>query len=302
MTSYAENIQRGLVEGPFLFIVNPRSGTGAVEVFRQEIKKLRQVRNFEVIESRSGEHSKELARTAKDRGFAAVVAVGGDGSVHEIGTQLIGSPVPLGIIPTGSGNGIARHLGISMRVKAATQQVLAGKTRAMDTFTLNGKAAIGFCGVGFDGHIARLFDGQRARGFSNYVKLVLRAFSSYSATSFQLETGGEEQRETKAYSITCANISQFGNNAYINPGACDDDGLLEVILVRPFPVLAFPLLASRLFLKSFDHSEYVSVTPLKRVTILNKGKAEVQIDGEPFGTPEELNFEAVPRSLNVIIP
>lgn len=302
MTQPIHNTDTGLIEGPFLFIVNPNSGTGAVKTFLSHVKTIRHSRAFEVVESRSGAHSKELASSAGSKGFAAVIAVGGDGSVHEIGTQLIGSKVTLGIIPTGSGNGIARHLHISMNVKTAIKQALDGNMRSIDTFRVNGRAAIGFCGVGFDGHIARLFDEGKKRGFFNYAKLVFQAFSNYEASDFQVRVNGSPEQELKAYTLVFANINQFGNNARINPRACDHDGALEMIAIKPFPSTAFPFLASRLFLGNIDKSKYVSLHAAERFSIQNKGGAEIHVDGEPIGMAENLNFEVIPRSLNVIAP
>lgn len=291
----------GLIEGPFLFIVNPKSGTGAYRLFRERIAITKSTRAFEVIESQSPAHSVELAHTASAKGFAAAIAVGGDGSVHEIGTPLIGSDCALGIIPTGSGNGIARHLGISMQPATAIDQILTGKFRRMDTLTVNNRPIIGFCGIGFDGYVARLFSEATERGFSNYVKLTLDAITQYKATPFAFSIG-DKRSETDALTMVCANIRQFGNNAAINPQANDADGLLEVITVRPFPVASFPSLASRLFLNTFHKSKFVKVERTDHIRIQNLGAAEVQIDGEPFGSPNELDIAVKARSLKVLVP
>lgn len=291
----------GLIEGPFLFIVNPKSGTGAYRQFQERIGQTGSPRPFEVVESQSPAHSIELAATAGQKGYGAVIAVGGDGSVHEIGAQLIGSEIALGIIPTGSGNGIARHLGISMPPAQAIQEMLAGKYRSIDTLVVNGRPVIGFCGVGFDGHVARLFSEASERGFSNYVKLTMDAISNYRPTHFEI-TLDDAQQASEALTVVCANITQFGNNAAINPQAVDHDGLLEVIEVKPFPVTSFPTLAARLFINTFHKSKFVNVRKANQIRIANKEAAEVQIDGEPFGSPDELIIAVKPKSLRVIVP
>lgn len=291
----------GLIEGPFLFIVNPKSGTGAYRQFQERIAQVDHERSFEVVESQSPEHSIELAATAGQKGYRAVIAVGGDGSVHEIGTKLIGTETALGIIPTGSGNGIARHLGISLPPAQAIKEMLGGKCRAMDTLMVNDRAVIGFCGIGFDGHVARLFSEAGERGFSNYVKLTLDAISNYRSTDFEV-TADDQVENSEALTVVCANITQFGNNAAINPQAIDNDGCLEVITVKPFPVASFPTLAARLFINTFHKSKFVNVRKASQIRIENKGEAEVQIDGEPFGKPDVLNIRVKPKSLKVIIP
>jgi len=163
--------------GPFLFIGNPNSGVGGYLKFKSIFDSL-ELKNAQLAESTSKEHMLKLAREAKKNGYKVCVAVGGDGTVHGIASQLIGGDLALGIIPTGSGNGIARHLNISMDISTAIQQVLNGKPHSIDTITINGTYAIGFCGVGFDGYVAHLFDNISGRGFGNYIKLTLQAFQS----------------------------------------------------------------------------------------------------------------------------
>ncbi|MEZ4722734.1 MAG: diacylglycerol kinase family protein [Flavobacteriales bacterium] len=292
---------QGLVEGPFLFVVNPNSGTGGYKQFVNLTRSIQSVRKFDLVESQSPQHSVELAQKAADHGYAAVVAVGGDGSVHEIGVQLIGTQTALGIIPTGSGNGIARHLGLSLQVGVAIREMLIGKTRTIDTLTVNNEKAIGFCGIGFDAHVANLFDKATERGFSNYVKLTMDAFNDYEATEFQM-CSTNHNKTIKAFTVILANINQFGNNAQINPKAIDDDGLFELVAVTPFPVTSFPSMASRLFMKSFHKSKFVSTEKLSEVVIKNPGNALLQIDGEPRGCVDQIKVEIAPKSLNVIIP
>ncbi len=294
------NNNSGPLQGPFLFIVNPNSGTGAVDAFRKSIRS-NSSQKFTVIESKSPEHSLELARNAKSRGYEAVIAVGGDGSVHEIGAQLIDSSIPLGIIPTGSGNGISRHLGISNSIPKAIDQMLKGKVRFMDTFQVNGQPAIGFSGIGIDAQVAKMFSEASERGFSNYVKLSIDAFTNYTPTSFALKIDDDEH-EIAAYSVVCANTSQFGNNAFINPKAVDNDGELELVVIKAMPPAMLMPVASRLFLKTIHKSKWVKVFKGKRFNIQNIEEAELQIDGEALGVFKNLTFEVKPQSLMVITP
>lgn len=291
----------GPIQGPFLFIVNPKSGTGGVNTFRKSIASFSSSEKFTVVESQSPEHSLDLARSADSKGYQAVIAVGGDGSVHEIGAQLIGSSIALGIIPTGSGNGISRHLGISNAIPKALDQMLNGKVRCIDTFLVNEQPAIGFSGIGIDAQVAKMFSEATERGFSNYVKLSIDAFTHYKPTDFKFNVDGTEYA-LPAYSLVCANTSQFGNNAFINPQAIDDDGYLEIIIIKAMPPAMLMPVASRLFLKSIHKSKWVDVLKGKRFEIQNLEGAELQIDGEALGVCKNLTFEVRPQSLMIITP
>ncbi len=295
-----EKSEKDLLQGPFLFIVNPKSGTGLAQTFLEYIKTVKHQQSVEVVVSESGEHSVSLAKNAAFNGYSAVIAVGGDGSVHEIGLELIHTNVALGIVPTGSGNGVSRHLGISNDVKTATQQMLSGNFKHIDTIKANENRAIGFCGIGIDAHVASVFANSTERGFNNYMKLTIDAFSNYTPTPFEIVDS--QLPISEAYTVVIANTSQFGNNAYINPKGKDDDGLLECIVIGKFPQIAFPELASRLFLKSIDKSRHVKVLKNKRFTLKNIGLAPFQIDGETIETANTFTFEVDPKSLKVIVP
>lgn len=291
---------KDLEQGPFLFIVNPKSGTGSAQIFLEYIKTVKHHHSFEVVVSESSEHSVSLAKNAALNGYSAVIAVGGDGSVHEIGLELIHTHVALGIIPTGSGNGVSRHLGISNDIKKATQQMLNGHFRYIDTIKANKHRAIGFCGIGIDAHVASVFANSTERGFNNYMKLTIDAFSNYNPTPFEITDS--QLPISEAYTVVIANTTQFGNNAFINPKGKDDDGLLECVIIDDFPQIAFPELASRLFLKSIDKSKHVKLIRSKVFNVRNIGLAPFQIDGETIETANTFTFEVDPKSLKVIVP
>lgn len=292
---------KGFSESPFLFIVNPNSGTGLAKSFLDIVESYSDQANISVEISKSGEHSIELAKTAASKGFKFVVAVGGDGSVHEIGLQLVNQLPALGIIPTGSGNGVSRHLGISNNIEEALVEILQGKTRSIDIIKANSELAIGFCGLGIDAHVASVFATSKERGFYNYIRLTIDAFNSYVPTPIEVITEDYHQIH-EAFSVVVANTTQLGNNAYINPKGIDDDGFLECVIVKKFPPLAFTELSSRLFLKSLDKSKHVEIIKAKKITINNLGLAPFQIDGETLKTANSFTFEALPKALNVIVP
>ncbi|NQV52457.1 MAG: NAD(+)/NADH kinase [Flavobacteriales bacterium] len=301
MSSLIEHT-KGLRKGPFLCIVNPHSGTGSSRTFIQNIEQYSDPERLDIEISKSALHSIELTNRACEEGCEAVIAVGGDGTVQEIAAQLIGSQTALGIVPTGSGNGIARHLGISMEPSVALKEMLAGKRRSMDTFRVNDKPGIGFAGVGVDGYVARLFDETNERGFSNYIKLSLDAFLSYSSTRFRVHPMEGDALDLNAMTVICANTSQLGNNAVVNATGVDDDGQLELILVKQLPTVNMMTLASRMFLSTLHKSPFVQVLTGRRFTLENLDMAELQVDGEVVETAPNLTFEVRPRSLHVLIP
>lgn len=301
MPSMLENT-KGLPKRPFLCIVNPHSGAGSSKTFIQNIDQYRDPERLDIEISQSTQHSIDLAKRACEEGREAVIAVGGDGSVQEVATQLIGSSTALGIVPTGSGNGIARHLGISMKPSVALEQMLAGKRRTVDTFRVNDRPGIGFAGVGVDGHVARLFDEANERGFSNYIKLSLDASLSYTSTRFRIYPEDALPINVEAMTVLLANTSQLGNNAVVNATGADDDGQLELIIVKKVPTVNMMTLASRMFLSTLHKSPFVEVLTGGRFTLENLDMAELHIDGEVVATASSLTFEVRPRSLHVLIP
>ncbi len=281
--------------GPFLFVVNPHSGTNNDTSFLSVFDDAGIDYSVEV--STSPNHMLDLVRRAVSSGIQAVIAVGGDGTVHGIGKELVGTNVALGIIPTGSGNGIARHLGIPMDKKMAVRALFKPRIRQIDSLKINNTYALGFAGLGFDGLIAERFSRSEGRGFGNYIKLTLEAFNTYKSGRFKIEDKTES-----SFSIVLANINQFGNDAFINPEAIDDDGLFELIKIYHPPIASFPSLASRLFTRTFHESKFVTVQKVHDLEIINTDKAYLQIDGEPFGNPDIVRIECIPSSLNVMIP
>ena len=296
LTANETEIKKGLNEGPFLFIVNPKSGTGAYLQFYRAIETI-DIARHTIIECKSQEHMISLARNAKNQGYKACIAVGGDGTVHGIASQLIESDIALGIIPTGSGNGIARHFGISMKISQALQQVLFSNIKKIDTIIVNDHRAIGFCGIGFDAYVAKLFDEYPGRGFRNYIQLTLRSFQKYKPKPISINGVS-----TACFSLLVSNVNQLGNNAFINPLTVDNDGYLEQIRIQPPLWADVPFMLTRLFNKTFQQSKYVSIEKIESIKVVNDEGHYLHIDGESCGTPKVINIRVNPLSLNVLTP
>jgi diacylglycerol kinase (ATP) len=245
-------------------------------------------------------HATELAKAAASQEYEYVVAVGGDGTMNEVARALVGTDTAMGIIPIGSGNGLARHLGIPIHPLKALKRIAEEKVIRIDTCTLNGIPFFCTAGVGFDAHIGYLFSLGKKRGFSTYVQTTLQEFVRYRPASYQLSFLGKTQ-EQKAFGVTFANASQYGNNAYIAPQADIQDGKLEVCLIRPFPYHAFLELGTRLFSKTLQGSRYVEINQVKEVQLKGDGPLRIHLDGESYETGDTLTVTINPLSLNVLV-
>ena len=283
------------------FIINPISGIGKKGDIPRLIKSTLDTSKFEfdIKETEYRQHAKTLAHEASLEGFDIVCAVGGDGSVHEVGTALIGTKTKLAILPTGSGNGLARHLHISRDIVKAIQCINDNYCIKMDTVLVNDQPFIGVGGYGFDALIAKKFDEHHARGFASYIKLVMREYFKFTPKNISFEMNGVT-RNVSAVLFTIANASEFGNGFCVSPNSSITDGQLELCILRPFSVWASPSLAFRFFRKTADKSRFTEIIPFKKARI-HLLDSIAHYDGEPFDVRKELNVEVVPESLHILV-
>ena len=285
-----------------LFIVNPVSGTGKQKNIVTQINEFIDKNKFEITVkfTEYAGHAKEIVSHEHPH-FNIIVAVGGDGSVHEIGTSLIYTNTTLGIVPTGSGNGLARHLKIPVNIQKALtflNTITESSFKKIDTVKINEHFFLGTAGVGFDAHIGWKFATAPKRGFWSYIKITFKEFFSYKEQHYHLNIDGTPY-EVKALLITIANSNQYGNNAYISPNAVIDDGYLRIITLKRFPLIYAPLLTYQLFSKKINNSKFVTELKGKKIKI-NAPFPEMHMDGEPILVEKEMNIEVLPKSLNVI--
>lgn len=286
------------------FILNPRSGhllrrPGAADEIRRWIA-ARPLDASLVLTERAG-HATELAHAAVADGCACVVAVGGDGTMNEVARALISTPTALGLIPCGSGNGLARHLGIPLNFSVALEQVLTGQPRQIDTGVAAGHAFFCAAGVGFEAHIAAEFNQLSRRGFARYLTTSATAYWNYTAEHYEIEST-VERREVTALTLVVANCCQYGNNAYIAPGAQLDDGRVNLTAVRPFNLLTAPVMLWRLFRGTLRDSGSVLMLADKKFTLHRKSAGLLHTDGEVHDAPATVEFQVRPQSLRVIAP
>jgi YegS/Rv2252/BmrU family lipid kinase len=283
------------------FIINPKSGVQKKYDFPALIEKHidKTQFDFDIAHTEYKKHAKTLAEDAAKESFDIVCIVGGDGSVHEVGTALIGTKTTLAIIPAGSGNGLARHLNIPMDYVEAIQTINNGKQEKMDTVLVNDKVFLNVGGYGFDAAIAKGFENHVRRGFWGYVKLVSQQCFGYKSTLFSIEINGE-CREEKLFLCTIANANEYGNGFCISPNSSVKDGVIELCMMKPFNLLLSPFVIYRFFKKTNDKSRYMEIIPFQKARITLHSPI-AHYDGEPFDIRKELNIEVLPNSLRILI-
>ncbi len=284
------------------FIVNPISGIGRQKVIEKLINEQldRSIFDYEIAYTKMAKHAIEVSKDATSRNVDIVVAVGGDGSVNETARGLVNTNTAMAIIPTGSGNGLARHLNIPLNLKKAMQVINSGKQTSIDTIQMNNEMFVNVAGIGFDAHIGWEFAKFGKRGFSSYIKVISREFPRYKAQDFELIIEGKSITKN-AYLISFANGSQWGNNAYIAPTADISDGVMDIAILRDFKFISVLSIGYRLLKKTLHQSSFLEIIKAKEVIVKQKGII-AHIDGEPIEIGNELRIKVHPLSLKVIVP
>lgn len=284
-----------------LFIINPKAGTARKDMVENAIQEhIDRTRHEASIEyTTHAGHAAEIAREHAGKADI-IVAVGGDGTVNEVARSLVSAGTALGIIPCGSGNGLARHLRIPMDVAAAVQLINEAVTDALDYGRINGEAFFCTCGVGFDAFISMKFAEAGKRGLATYIEKTLQDGLSYKPEVYQIELDGEHETY-EAFLIACANASQYGNNAYIAPDASTRDGLLDVTVLTPFSTFEAPQIVMQLFNRQLAKNSRVKVFRTKHVRITRKNAGPAHIDGDPVQMGETLDVELIPRGLRAVV-
>ena len=284
-----------------LFLVNPKSGVSRKRRVPQMVEQYIDHKRYDVTISYTqyAGHAYELAREAVERGVDVVVAVGGDGTVNEVGRALVHTATALGVIPCGSGNGFARHLEIPIGVKKAVEFINNAVVETIDYGKINGHPFFCSCGMGFDALVSSDFAKCGGRGVFNYIKQSLVDWVRYKPETYIVETPSAKE-EFKAFVIACGNASQYGNNAYITPFASMCDGLISVSILSPFNTFEMPMMATHLFTHTFDESNHMTTLATPWIRIVREKEGPVHYDGEPGIMEKELFIEMVPRGLKVL--
>ncbi len=285
-----------------LIVVNPVSGTGKREKALKLIKeRLSSQFEIKVVVTKFAGEATEIVLRYHKMGFHKIVAVGGDGTVNEVAKGVAGTDMAMGIIPTGSGNGLARHLHIPLNIAKAIEVINRGKIASIDHGTINGKLFFCTSGVGFDALIGNKFAEAGTRGLSTYIKTTIREYFAFKPQRYSIDIDGKHY-DRDAFMVTFANASQYGNNAYIAPRADITDGLLDVVVVKRFPLIKSPYFAYQMFTKKLDKSRFVETFQAKELTLTRTQAGYVHFDGEPGKMGAQVKVAVVPSALNVIIP
>lgn len=276
-----------------LYIINPISGKGK----KQRIARMLEAKGCKIAFTEYAGHAELLAREATED---VVVAVGGDGTVNEVARGIVGTDKILGIIPCGSGDGLARHLGLSHNIERAFQTIEEGECKRMDAAEVNDRLFFSVCGVGFDAVVSERFAKSGKRGLVSYIRQGLKSWLNYAPEKYTIEIDGKELN-TEALFITIGNSNQWGNNAKITPLADCCDGVLDITVVDKFNALELPWLAYRLMTGSVHKSRKVHCYKGKSIRITRQSEGAAHADGDWFVAPKVLDIKILPSALKVIV-
>lgn len=276
------------------FIINPISGRGLKDNIIAEITKLG-------YRYRVTEYAGQAEKLARECGEHVVVAVGGDGTVNEVGRGLLGTDKTLGIVPCGSGDGLARCLGISRRISKAVSLIESGKEIAMDVGYINGKPFFSVCGVGFDADVSRRFAESGRRGVITYLDEAYKLWKTFKPIRFTITVDGRRWTQ-EAVLVTVGNSNQWGNEAKVAPHADISDGMLDLTVLDMFHSIELPHLATRLMAGNCDTCSRVHCYRGRSIIIERESKGVVHFDGDWFVSGPVIEIGIVPSGLKVLAP
>lgn len=281
--------------------MNPISGTSDKKDIPYLIEELLDKEQFDysIRETEYAGHAYEIAKESKEQGIDIVVAVGGDGTVNEVGRALVHSNTALGIIPTGSGNGLARHLLIPMKIKGAIQVLNDCEITDLDYGIINEHPFFCTCGVGFDAFISEKFAEAGKRGPITYLENILKEGLKYEPETYEIEDENGTIKK-KAFLISCANASQYGNNAYIAPQASMSDGMIDVIIMEPFDALEASQISIEMFNKTLDKNNKIKTFRSKEIKIYRKAPGVIHYDGDPIDTGKEIVVTLKEKGIKIL--
>ncbi len=282
-----------------LFILNPISGT----LFTKALKKIminhtQGAKLIDVAYTEYGGHAAKIIEEHFDE-YDGFVAVGGDGTVNEVASALINTNKYFAVYPTGSGNGFARELGFKPRIKSLVKTIESGQTRSIDTININGKTCINMAGIGFDAYVAHLFSKAKRRGLLSYAAISIGALFTYKPQKIKIQINNKIIEE-QIFMLSIANTRQFGNNALIAPQADHSDGLIDLVIAKPFPKILLIPFGIRMFMGTLKTSKYISFVKASEAIIELKGSTQGHIDGEAVSFTNPIQITLTPSNLNVV--
>ncbi len=278
------------------FIINPFSAKKNYQPFLNELKSKIQNPLYYISESILG--TDDFMETHFDE-VDFFVAIGGDGTISTVAKKLINTEKVLAIFPAGSGNGFSNETQFSKNLDELLNKLKAKKSRKIDTFTVNDRLSINVSGTGFDGKVVKEFE-KTNRGFKNYIKVSFKTFFNYKPIKLKFFDENYKQHNGKYLMVNIANTRQFGNNAYIAPMASKSDGLVDMVLVKKFPLTYSPLFAFRMFTKKLKEDDYITYLPVSEIEFKVNTK-NWHLDGEYNKIKSPIHVKVQPSSLNILI-
>lgn len=277
-----------------LFIVNPISGVGSKTRVVSRLEK----KDCRVVYTEYAGHAEKLAREAEED---IVVAVGGDGTVNEVARGLIGTGKTLGIIPRGSGDGLALHLGLNHDINRSIRIIETGNTKYLDAGTINGRYFFSVCGIGLDAIISERFAKSGHRGLANYINQAILTWKNHEVEKYEIELDGKTIVH-EGVMVTVGNSDQWGNGARVTPLADSSDGLLDITVVEDFKDIDIPMLAYRLMTGTVNLSPHIHCYKAKNIRITRTERGTAHADGDWFETGNILDIKILEHALKVIVP
>ncbi len=284
-------------------IINPISGTESKKFLPEEFASSFDQNKYDIMIRITGYagHATEIAQQAVKENYKFVITAGGDGTVNEVAKELINTDTIFGIIPFGSGNGLARDLNIPLDASKAINIIKEGNVRTIDYGSANGNIFFCTCGVGFDAFISDKFADEKKRGPLGYVRNIVEGVIEFKPEEYKIIHDDGELVE-KAFLVTCANASQYGNEAYIAPDADMEDGKMNVSVLKPLNPNEIPQTTFQLFTKNIDKNSKMTTLLTSELTIVREKAGVMHVDGEPLESGNEINVKIIPKGLKVFAP
>lgn len=287
----------------YLTIINPNSGTSrktSIPELAYNILSENGSELYFVYTNEQG-HVAQIIDDVAGQGFDVVIGVGGDGTINEVADAVRPTDMTMGIIPMGSGNGLARSLDIPMDPEAALEVIRKGYIKRIDCCEANGVPFFVTFGVGFDAQVTASYDQKSFRGPLSYVLSTVDQFIKHKSSLYRLHLNGEVI-EQKAFLVTCANADQYGNNAIIAPEAELDDGLFDVVVIRNMSLLKAPQVAINLFTKNINESASIDIYRTDHLIIEREEADYAQVDGELLELGRRIEITIQKQQLPILVP
>lgn len=281
-----------------LFILNPHAGIVPVKlIISKELQ--RRKNELSTFKSLSIDDSGSHIKQSFDK-YDVFVAAGGDGTVRSVASELVGTRKILGVLPMGSGNGFAKEFGFRPNIKSLIKDIKKSESLAVDVIQLNDLLCLNVAGIGLDSFVAHSFDKLKTRGFWSYAGVTLLTFLRLRPVKVKITLSGEAPVSEELFVLTIANTRQFGNNAFIAPQARPDDGIIDIVMIKPFPKMLSPIFIYRLFRGTLNKSRYVKYIKTDKPFTISTEEIRFHIDGEPVEITGEVKVQIRRDALTVL--